>query len=801
MRYDEKLGIIGIGIREFVATARRAIAAIPPRDEDEPELCEASRTALRAAGLSSADKKELSLRFEAGEYRFELTGYAYYEEAHRRLTAIYELDGDPKKPNAEARAEARGEAYVAAFILLEVLGNQEGVSLKTVYVNGARGESCEALETVSYKKLSSFFDKCREAIRVFARPEIERVTRRLPSLKALKFPYPHVRAGQNEFIHAVYRNVACGGTLFAQAPTGTGKTVSVLFPALLALGRGKCDKIFYFTPKSTTAKAAADCIELFAKRGALLRAVCLYSKERLCPSGVVCREGRELCAAARRNKMAEAVLALYDEAAPVVTAEALRATAARYGICPHELALSYAELADVVICDVNYLFNPDVYLRRFFTVGGNYAFLVDEAHNLPDRAREIYSAQIGEEELIAPALDGALGVFSETAAEAKELTKLFYDVLFPYVKDEIRLDDKGNRVAAAHLGNVPSELFGAFEKACATAEKEILLNHGARDEEKSVRLKYLRDYHAKLRAFLNALNAFDDGYELFIFYENDKIKAKLFCIDPHGRIAERLAKGSSAVFFSGTLSPLHYYRSTLGGTRSSACLEVDSPFDTGQLSVTIMDKVSTRFSEREDTLQAVSRIIAATVSAKRGNYMVFTPSFAYAEALASAFRTKYPKIKTLVQRKGMSAAERAAFLDAFANEAKGYLIGFCVMGGIYSEGVDLAGDRLIGAVIVGIGLPSLSYEREAIAAYYQEKYEEGKEFAYVYPGINRVLQAAGRVIRREDDRGAIVLIDDRFADPIYKKLIPKLWSEMSYVGSATELRQRLDEFWKENNKE
>ena len=246
---------------------------------------------------------------------------------------------------------------------------------------------------------------------------------------------------------------------------------------------------------------------------------------------------------------------------------------------------------------------------------------------------------------------------------------------------------------------------------------------------------------------------------------------------------------------------MYYYRSTLGGDGTSEMIEVDSPFDESQLSVSIMDKISTRLSEREDTLGAVCRAIAATVSARRGNYMIFSPSFKYSEALAKAFTAKYPKIKTLVQRKDMTAKEKEAFLAEFEKESDSYLIGFCVMGGIYSEGIDLAGESLIGAVVIGIGIPALSYEREAISAYYDDKYEEGKQFAYIYPGVNRVLQAAGRVIRREDDRGVIVLIDDRFDDPIYKTVIPKLWSGMKFIATPKELREELDKFWAEGEKD
>jgi Rad3-related DNA helicase len=327
-------------------------------------------------------------------------------------------------------------------------------------------------------------------------------------------------------------------------------------------------------------------------------------------------------------------------------------------------------------------------------------------------------------------------------------------------------------------------------------EEEIYKNLSAKDEEKEKRLKLLYTYYYKLKNFRSVMQSFDSSYEMFIFFEGGEVRAKLFAVDPGREISKRLEKGKAAIFFSATLTPLYYYKSVLGGDGSSETLTVDAPFDPSQLSVCIMDRISTRYSEREDTLLAVCRAIAATVSAKRGNYMVFSPSFAYSEALAEIFARKYPKIKVISQTPDMSRTEKEEFLAEFSKEDKSYLIAFCVMGGIYSEGIDLAGDSLIGAVVVGIGMPGLSYEREAIAAYYDEKYEEGKQFAYIYPGMNRVLQAAGRVIRREDDRGVIVLIDDRFDDPIYKKIIPKLWHNMKFIGDPKELREELDEFWK-----
>ena len=324
------------------------------------------------------------------------------------------------------------------------------------------------------------------------------------------------------------------------------------------------------------------------------------------------------------------------------------------------------------------------------------------------------------------------------------------------------------------------------------AEETLHSQYGRKSAEE---LRPLKDYYYRLKRFFGILSCFDRRYEYFVFLEAGVLSLKLFCIDPAGVIRARLEKGHSAVFFSGTLTPIDYYKSVLGG--EGEILEVPSPFVKEQMSISIMDKIGTRFLQREDTLPAVLRVIAATVSAKRGHYMIFTPSFAYNEALASAFRAKYPKIRVLEQKRSMKSEDRAAFLDAFREEGGGYLVAFCVMGGIYSEGIDLVGDSLIGAIIVGTGLPGVSYEREAMAAYYDEKYEAGKQYAYIYPGFHRVLQAAGRVIRRESDRGVIVLIDDRFADPLYKKSVPQLWHGLKFVGDAKGLRSLLDKFWAE----
>ncbi len=792
MIYDREKELLKLGVREFVTRARRGISETLPLEEDEPEILKDSPKSAFLEGYAPVFSE---YEFSLGEYRAVVHAVADRAEGERLFFAV-PCDASPSHPGRELVAEARGEAYITALSYLSEHA-LSSLSLSFLYFRPATGETYETEERVTKKKLEGFFEKCRTALLRYAAPEIERVTVRLPSFASLRFPYGKLREGQEEFIHAVFRTVKRGGRLFAEAPTGTGKTVSALYPALRAMAAGGCDKIFYFTPKRTTAKAAEDCLLDLARAGAEVRAVTLSAKEHICERQTICRAGRDACPLTKKNRLADAVLALAEEKRPTVGAAELRRVGETFGVCPHELSLAYAELADVVICDFNYLFDPFVFLKRFFTEGGRYAFLVDEAHNLPERAASMYSAVISEEEIAGKMLP--LGEHAALRHATAEAAERFRATILPYLSSEIREGKDGKKVGVAHSRELPSGIYPIFNALCAATEKEIFLTLSSKEEGKEEKLSALRQYYAAIRRFHKILSYFDDRYEAFYFYEDGRLSLKLFCVDTGHVVSERLDLGRSAVFFSGTLSPLPYFRAMLGADGADETLTLPSPFDRGQLSVAIMDKIGTRLSERERTLPAVLRVIAATVSAKRGNYIVFTPSFAYNAMLAAAFRAKYPKLRVLEQKRGATEEDTETFFEAFRSPDPSYLVAFCVTGGVYSEGIDLAGDSLIGTVIVGTGMPAVSFERESMCAYFDEKYEAGKAYAYVYPGMNRVLQAGGRVIRREEDRGVIVLVDDRFSDPLYKKSIPALWRGLKFVGDAKGLKMLLDKFWAEDS--
>ncbi len=619
---------------------------------------------------------------------------------------------------------------------------------------------------------------------------LDRARHRLPTMRAAKFPYPSARRGQRDFMEAVSRTLVRGGSLFAVAPTGTGKTVSVLYPAIRALGQGHTEKVFYLTPKSTTARVAADTCGLFAQNGVALRALCVTAKERICPRRGECRLPHSICKFLSSNgeKEREAARALLAEGKPVVGEADLLSAAKAAGVCAYELTLAYAELADIVICDYNYLFDLDVYMRRFFDMGGAYAYLIDEAHTLAERASDMYSAELSDGFFtdVLSQLDEKCNLYVTLSAVAEELRA----ELFSHLKDAVRVEENGASVMLAVEKKCPDfvqPLFIRAEQALLAASRDKAFPFALRlSLEKSART---------LSSFLQRLRFYGEGYTTFFRKRGEQLFVKLVCLDPAAILAARTETGRSAVFFSATLTPIEYYRSVLGGDGMSSEILVPSPFSETQMAVAVIDKLSVRYRIRGETLMLAADAIRRMTEAQTGNYMVFCPSFAYMEALSEAFRRVSPHTRVLLQERNMSFAERDAFLAAFSEDSQETLVGFTVSGGIFGEGIDLAGRRLIGAAVVGVGLPPVTAEREAMREYYDERFEKGREFSYVYPGANRVLQAAGRVIRRTTDRGVILLIDDRFAEPVYRQLLADSFCRIRYIGNGDALSHFFSVFW------
>ncbi|MDP4160514.1 MAG: ATP-dependent DNA helicase, partial [Bacillota bacterium] len=482
----------------------------------------------------------------------------------------------------------------------------------------------------------------------------------------------------------------------------------------------------------------------------------------------------------------------YDRLRPAVedlfgedawTRQVIEKYARKHSICPFEFSLEMANWADVVICDYNYVFDPRVYLRRFFLEGGEYTLLVDEAHNLVDRAREMFSAELSKESW--------LQLKRLTKEDNLRLTKSLTKVNSALVKEKkscMEAGEDGKRVEK----ELPSKLVQALKHFSKEAEYFLKTN----DQPFEWREQLIERYFQAL-SFTRTADSYDERYVTFFQLTRDDFRVKLFCLDPSLRLKEALGRGRSSILFSATLSPMEYFMNVLGGENESYKLKLTSPFPAENLRLLIHHRISTKFKQRSLSYNLVAEAISAAILQNEGNYLVYFPSYEYLHEVYLKFREMNPQINTICQTPGMAEEEREEFLGRFETNPQYTLVGFALMGGIFGEGIDLIGNRLSGAIIVGVGLPQIGIEREIIRTYYDASNRQGFEFAYMYPGFNKVLQAVGRVIRTESDRGIVLLIDERFAQPSYKKLFPVEWEKVLFLKNAEETGLAAADFWRE----
>ena len=463
------------------------------------------------------------------------------------------------------------------------------------------------------------------------------------------------------------------------------------------------------------------------------------------------------------------------------TRPVIEALAKKHQVCPFEFSLDLALWVDCVICDYNYAFDPRVYLRRFFDNNrDDYAFLVDEAHNLPDRAREMFSAALTEQAVVdlwpqlndaLPSVATALSHLNRQLAEKRRICEQ---------------NDQGSVVET----EPPSDLLQATRKFIDQAENWLVMNQPAPFRQP------LLDFYFACNNYLRTAEQFSPAYvSYFELARRTGLHAKLFCLDPAPSLADPLTRSRATIFFSATLLPMDYYQQLLTASTQHYQMQLPSPFPDEQRRILLHNRISTKYANRSDSYLPLAETIEAVASAQTGNYLVFFPSYSYMEAVVERLTTAYPQRQLLIQERGMAEADREAFLARFTADNQETLLGFAVMGGIFGEGIDLVGRRLIGAVMVGVGLPQLCLERDLIRDYFRAYNNRGFEYAYQYPGLNRVMQAAGRVIRTEIDRGVIVLVDDRFAQYRYKTLFPPEWQNFHLVQDAQTIRQVLEAFW------
>lgn len=667
-----------------------------------------------------------------------------------------------------------------------IYGEKEGLSqigIQMTYSHLDTEDTRRFREIFSMEELKNWYQKLLDDYHKWISCSLSWKKERNASMKDLQFPFPY-REGQREIVSGVYHTVSSKKTLFVQAPTGVGKTMSAIFPSVRAIGEGKGETLFYLTAKTITGTVAWEAFHTLRENGLKFKVTAITAKEKLCfLDSPECTPEKCPYAKGHFDRVNDAVYELWTTE-EVYSREVIRAHAEKWQVCPFEMCLDLSVWVDGVICDYNYAFDPNVHLKRFFgeNISGDYIFLIDEAHNLVERGREMYSAEISRQTLFTlrkkirkhfPKLARALDKASRQMLELEEDLKASQN---PY-----------------QVFSNPGVLPVTF--LTISGELEEILEEKNLEEELR---KEILEFYFVVRDFLNVSELVDENYVVYTecFGEND-FRLRLFCVNPAANLSEYLKKGRSAVFFSATLFPMLYYRELLTTETDAYGIYVQSPFSAKNRRILIGSDVSSRYTRRNHTeYRKIAEYISRCVWQRQGNYMVFFPSYRLMEDVYQVYEEEFlvDWVRCIRQNSDMTEREREEFLEEFQSR-EGTLVGFCVLGGIFSEGVDLTGESLIGAIIVGTGLPQIGSEREILKEYYDRKKQSGFDYAYRYPGMNKVLQAAGRVIRTKEDRGVILLLDDRFLGRDYGEIFPREWKDRSSCRLNT-VEEAVSRFWR-----
>lgn len=682
------------------------------------------------------------------------------------------------------------QAKCYAYIYARQHGLQE-IGVQMTYCSMETEEIKRFQYVIAFDALEQWFLELVGQYEKWARYQVRWKEKRGKSIKEIEFPFAY-REGQRELAASVYRTILRKKKLFIQAPTGVGKTIATVFPAVKAVGEGLGDKIFYLTAKTITRTVAWQAFEQLKEQALRMKVVVLTAKEKIC----FCTEpdcNPESCPYAKGHydRVNDAVYELLTSA-DEISRETIEKQAEKWQVCPYEMSLDVSTWADAIICDYNYVFDPRAHLRRFFGEGnqGEYLFLIDEAHNLVERGREMYSATLYKEDF----LKVKKLVKSEDRKLVKRLDECNRQLLV------LKRECEGCRVLESvsclylKLLNLLSEL--------ERFQEEHRQRNGLPEEIK----KEVLNFYFDIRMFLYIHERLDEHYLIYSELEDSgRFKLRLFCVNPSKNLQEYLDKGNSTVYFSATLLPVHYYKELLSTSKEDYAVYAKSPFDPANRQLLLGIDVSTKYTRRgKDMYRKYARYLLLAASAKKGNYMAFFPSYHFMEAVYEEFaelagnpalekRGAVP-VDYVVQSQHMSEESREIFLENFEEERENSLIGFCVMGGIFSEGIDLTKDRLIGALIIGTGLPQVCRERELLKSYFDSMGYRGFDYAYLYPGMNKVLQSAGRVIRTDKDRGVILLLDERFRESRCREVFPREWNDVKLCREEN-AAQLMDDFW------
>ena len=688
------------------------------------------------------------------------------------IKGVYQKLEHMSGPVMVHKAQAMCYAYIYA-LQHEI----KKISIQMTYCNLDTEDIRYFTEEFTFEALSEWFSHLIGEYKKWA--DFQYAWRRLrqASIKKLQFPYEY-RKGQKELAAGVYRTINRKKNLFIQAPTGVGKTISTVFPAVKAVGEGLGDRIFYLTAKTVTGTVARETFELLRKNGYQAKVIQITAKEKMCLcEEMECNPVHCPYAKGHYDRVNDAVYDLLQKE-DMLTREVILQQAEEHCVCPFELGLDLATWCDNIICDYNYVFDPNVYLKRFFAEGvkGDYIFLVDEAHNLVERSREMYSAALYKEDFL----------------EIKKIMKRYQPKLEADFNkcNKILLDYKRECEKYVLYDNIGNFVFALMR--LASNLDEFLQKPMEFPERKTV-----TEFYLNVRKFLNIHELVDSHYVIYSEHTEDgRFMLKLYCVDPSLNLQSCINKGNATIFFSATLLPIQYYKSLLSTKEDNYAVYAETAFTEEQKLLLVGRDVSSKYTRRNQTeFSKIASYIKKTALTKQGNYMVFFPSYKMMQQVYEAFlELDTEEIDIVLQEIGMKEEAREFFLAEFAKERRHSLVAFCVMGGIFGEGIDLKHEQLIGAIVVGTGLPQISNEREILMNYYEERSGQGFDYAYRYPGMNKVLQAAGRVIRTTEDVGVIELLDERFLQSDYRALFPREWENFD-ICTVENVEEKVEAFW------
>lgn len=678
--------------------------------------------------------------------------------------------------------EPAGIHLAQAKCYASMVAEQEGVDEIGVQMTYCQMETEEVKRfQYSYQsnELKVWFDEVIRQYEKWAKFQIEWRKARNASIKGIEFPFPY-RKGQRDLAVSVYRSILRKKKLFIQAPTGVGKTISTVFPAVKAVGEELGEKIFYLTAKTITRTVAEQAFETLREQNLKFKVITLTAKEKIC----FCEEtscNPDDCPYAKGHfdRVNDAVYELLMQE-DVMSREVLEAQARKHKVCPFEMALDVSTWVDGVICDYNYVFDPDARLRRFFAEGGagGYLFLIDEAHNLVERGRTMYSTSICKEDFL----------------KIKKLVKYGEPKLVSALENcnkqllELKRECDGCQIlnSVSHVYIKLLSLMTKLEEFIEDCKDEVIR-------------KEVLEFYFGIRNFIYIHDRLDENYLIYSeLSEEGKFYLHLFCVNPAGCLQEYMGKGNSTILFSATFLPINYYKKLLSVAKDDYAIYAESPFEQSKRLLLLGNDVSTKYTRRgPEMYRKYAEYIMRVIKGRTGNYLAFFPSYRFLEEVWEAFmELPQEQIEVAVQSQYMTEQEREEFLKKFEQERAHSLIGFCVMGGIFSEGIDLTEDKLIGAMIIGTGLPQVCLERELLKYYFDRKNLNGFDYAYLYPGMNKVLQSAGRVIRTDQDRGVIALLDERFMDRRCQEVFPREWNDFQICNSEN-IEEKIAGFWKE----